>query len=180
MEDTLNEREFELVNIVGAELGSNQRDLSHHMKLSLGATNMLLKRLISKGYIRIRQLNKRKVEYILTPQGFAEKMQKSVKYTLKTMRSISLIKEQVKDVITRLYGQGERSFIVLGKSDFSLIIDLVFHEMNVNDYTLTHVEEIPSNGLKGTLLICKENIELNGFQGPVIDLIQEIAKKVTT
>ena len=58
--DTLNEREFELVNIIGAELGSNQRDLSRHLDLSLGTTNMLIQRLIAKGYIRIKQLNKRK------------------------------------------------------------------------------------------------------------------------
>ena len=61
-QDFLNEREFELINILGAELGVNQRDLSKHLDLSLGTTNMLIRRLISKGYIRIKQLNKRKVE----------------------------------------------------------------------------------------------------------------------
>jgi len=50
-QDTLDEREFELINIVGAELSSNQRDLSRHMDLSLGMTNILIRRLISKGYI---------------------------------------------------------------------------------------------------------------------------------
>jgi len=40
----LDEREFELVNIVGAQLAANQRDLSRHMKISLGMTNMLLRR----------------------------------------------------------------------------------------------------------------------------------------
>jgi predicted transcriptional regulator len=80
----MDEREFELINIIGADLGANQRDLSRQMNLSLGLTNMLVGRLITKGYIRIKQLNKKKVEYILTSKGFSEKMQKSVKYTLKT------------------------------------------------------------------------------------------------
>ena len=70
-QDTLNEREFELVNIIGAQISSNQRELSRHSNLSLGTTNMLLQRLIAKGYIRIRQLNKKKVEYLLTPKGFS-------------------------------------------------------------------------------------------------------------
>ena len=72
--DTLSEREFELVNIVGTKIATNQRDLSRHMDLSLGMTNMLVRRLISKGYIRIKPLNKRKVKYILTPKGFSEKI----------------------------------------------------------------------------------------------------------
>ena len=81
----LDEREFELVNIIGAQLVANQRALSRQMRLSLGMTNMLLKRLVTKGYIRIKQLDRRKVEYILTPTGFTEKMRKSVRYTIKTI-----------------------------------------------------------------------------------------------
>ena len=80
--DNLNEREFELINIVGGDLAANQRDLSRRMNLSLGMTNMLLRRLITKGYIRIKQLDRRKVEYILTPKGFSEKMRKSLIMTV--------------------------------------------------------------------------------------------------
>ena len=87
----MDEREFELINIIGAELVPNQRDISRQMDLSLGMTNMLIHRLLTKGYIRIKQLNKKKVEYILTPKGFAEKMQKSIKYTMKTINSIGRI-----------------------------------------------------------------------------------------
>ncbi len=108
--ELLNEREFELVNIVGAQLAQNQRDLSKQMNMSLGMTNMLLRRLISKGYIRIQQLNSRKVQYLLTPKGFTEKMRKSVKYTLKTINSISLIKIRLRDIISNLYAQGQREF----------------------------------------------------------------------
>src|ERR1700683_2849076 len=101
--DSLNEREFELINIVGAELGANQRDLSKKMDISLGMTNLLVRRLISKGYIRIRQLNKKKTHYILTPKGFTEKYHKSLRYTLKTIRSIGLIREQLNFIIQGLY-----------------------------------------------------------------------------
>ena len=50
--NTLDEREFELINIIGAEMASSQRDLSQKINLSLGATNMLIRRLISKGDFR--------------------------------------------------------------------------------------------------------------------------------
>ncbi|MBU4333889.1 MAG: winged helix-turn-helix transcriptional regulator, partial [Candidatus Omnitrophica bacterium] len=98
----LDEREFELINIIGPKLGLNQRDISKHMNISLGMINMLIRRLIAKGFIRIKQLNKRKVEYILTPKGLAEKMKKSVKYTLKTINSIGLIKKCFKEVLSGL------------------------------------------------------------------------------
>ena len=173
--DNLDEREFELINIIGAELGSNQRDLSRHMDLSLGATNMLIRRLISKGYIRIRQLNNRKVKYILTPKGFTEKLRKSIKYTMKTIQSIELIKTKVKEIILKLYEEGERNFTVLGKSDFALLIEMVFKELGFNDYRITYIDELPKEQPNGILLICKEGV-INGRLTNTIDLIHELAE----
>jgi DNA-binding MarR family transcriptional regulator len=52
----VDEHEFELINIIGTQLAPNQRDLSRQMDLSLGMTNMLIHRLLTKGYIRVRAL----------------------------------------------------------------------------------------------------------------------------
>ena len=155
----LDEREFELINIVGADIANSQRDLSKHMNLSLGMTNMLIRRMISKGFIRITQLNQKKVKYILTPKGFAEKMRKSVKYTLKTINSINLIKEAILKVVGPLYESGERTFTVLGKSDFAMLIETVLRELGNEDYRIVYIDELSNGDVEGTLLICKENRE---------------------
>lgn len=178
--DILNEREFELVNIVGAKLAHNQRDLSHQMDMSLGMTNMLIKRLVTKGYIRIQQLNKRKIQYILTPKGFAEKMRKSVNYTLKTINSISLIKENLKSILLPLYNQGERIFYVVGKSDLAFLIDVVFKENSCIDVQAHHVDDFPKGEVQGTILICKEIKENElDVKGRYVHLIMELAKNET-
>lgn len=176
--ELLNEREFELVNIIGGQLSSNQRDLSKQMNLSLGLVNMLLRRLAAKGVIRIQQLNSRKIRYILTPKGFSEKMRKSVKYTQKTINSISLIKESINKRIGALYAQGIRDFVLYGKGDIILLIDMIFIENGWNDCRITKVEEWPSAPWKGVLLICKETGEEHSqHQGDVIDLVYEISKE---
>jgi DNA-binding MarR family transcriptional regulator len=175
--ETLNEREFELVNIVGAQIANNQRDLSRHMDLSLGTINMLIRRLITKGFIRTKQLDQRKVDYMLTSKGFTEKTRKSVNYTLKTLNSISAIKESMKPIILKLYRQGERNFFVLGKSDFSYLVEFVLRENSVNDFKVSYLEELPNYELDGALLICKEDVGTNSYNlDNRIDLIQELAK----
>lgn len=174
--EILDEREFELVNIIGAELGSNQRDLSKQMDLSLGATNMLIKRMINKGLIRINQLDKRKVKYLLTPKGFTEKMRKSVKYTLKTICSISLIKDKIKESVLGFYSKGERNFYVLGQSDLALLIEMVFSEQNITDYKIFYLNDLPKEYLDGCLLVCKENVIVtSGIAKYSVDLISELA-----
>jgi DNA-binding MarR family transcriptional regulator len=172
----LDEREFELINIVGGNLGVNQRDLSRKMNLSLGMTNMLIRRLVTKGYIRIQQLDKRKVKYLLTPKGFAEKMRKSVKYTLKTVHSIGLIKDKIRKIITKQYEAGEREFTVLGHSDFALLVEICFREAQLEDCHIDYVDAVPDKDLKGLLLICRENVSKNGWPAhKAIDLIQEVS-----
>ena len=142
--EILDEREFELINIVGAEIGANQRRLSRLMDLSLGMTNMLIRRLIAKGFIRIEQLNKRKVQYLLTTQGFAEKMRKSVNYTLKTINSIGLIKTRVQAILLDLHKDGTRDFFIVGKSDLSMLIEMVAKEVPLKDCSFCILEEILS------------------------------------
>ena len=174
----LNEREFELVNIIGARLGSNQRDLSRQMELSLGMVNMLVRRLIAKGYIRINQLNKRKVEYFLTPKGFTEKMRKSVKYTLKTISSIGLIKNKLKEPLSQLVQKGERNFFILGESDFSILVEMVLRELCGNNFNISHLTELPKERVNGTLLICREEYVLphNPNKEQSLNLVELLAK----
>ena len=171
----LDEREFELINIVGAELGANQRDLSRKMNLSLGMTNLLIRRLVTKGYIRIRQLNKKKVEYLLTPQGFAEKMQKSVRYTIKTVHSIGLVKKGILSVLRSAYERGVRQFDILGCSDLAGLVAQVLGENFKEDCTFRHIDTLEEADSKAILLVCSELVPVPaGFVG--INVIEELAR----
>jgi DNA-binding MarR family transcriptional regulator len=175
MNDPLNEREFELVNIVGADLAANQRELSRQMNLSLGMTNMLLRRLVTKGYIRIQQLDSRKVGYFLTPKGFAEKMRKSVKYTLKTINSIGLIKKQLLDILGGLYTKGHRKFYILGDSDFAELVENSLIQPQWEGVEVSRIKSLPE-GTDGLVLICREDEDSRKLSGErCVDLIKERA-----
>ncbi len=171
----LDEREFELINIIGAQLGSNQRDLSRHLSLSLGMTNMLLRRLVAKGYIRIKQLNKKKAEYLLTSKGFTEKSRKSVNYTLKTIRSIGLIKERLELLVRSLKDAGHLSFWVLGESDLVVLVEMVLHSCGIAENKIIRIKELPKEPIEGMVLICREHVAVPpGIKH--INLIEDLAK----
>lgn len=173
----MDEREFELINIIGGQLGANQRDLSRHMELSLGMTNMLIRRLLSKGYIRIRQLNKVKVEYILTSKGFAEKMQKSVRYTLKTIDSIGLVKKNLAALLQKHYANGVRRFYIIGSSDLAGLIDMVVREGAFVGCELVKTSEITQGMVDGVVLICREKVDVSAFPGfRSVNVVEELAK----
>ncbi|MBF0479375.1 MAG: winged helix-turn-helix transcriptional regulator [Candidatus Omnitrophica bacterium] len=152
----LDEREFELVNIVGSGEGVNQRVLAERMGISLGMINLLVRRLVTKGMVRVQQLNKQKVQYLLTPKGFSEKMNKSIHYTMKTINSIGTIREKLKKLVEQINTQGESNFVVVGVNDLADLLELAFRQHFKGPYHLTKVEDLPEHGDGSHLLICKE------------------------
>lgn len=51
----------------------SQRSLSRNLGIALGLTNLLVRRLVRKGWVRIIQIKRNRVLYLLTPAGVAEK-----------------------------------------------------------------------------------------------------------
>ncbi len=173
----MDEREFELINIIGGDLGSNQREISRQMNLSLGMTNMLVRRLITKGYLRIQQLNKKKVEYLLTPKGFSEKMRKSVRYTMKTIGSIGLIRQSIARLLQELYLEGTRTFYMVGSSDLTVLIEMAVREDALTGCVLIKIDDPAQAKEDGVLLVCREQAEpltLTGIRS--VNVVEELAK----
>jgi DNA-binding MarR family transcriptional regulator len=55
----------------------SQRSLSRDMGIALGLANLLVQRLVRKGWVRIIRIKPNRVRYLLTPAGIAEKARMS-------------------------------------------------------------------------------------------------------
>ena len=91
----ITEKEFDVINEIAKNFKSNQTGISKNVGISLGMTNIILKRLTKKGWVKFNQLDKKRMEYILTPEGFKEKARKSYQYFLKTIDSLGTLKRKI-------------------------------------------------------------------------------------
>ncbi len=164
---SISEREFELINIIADGLARNQRALSVKAGISLGMTNLLLKRLVIKGFLRVRQLNPKKVEYLLTRNGFSEKAKKSYRYTLKTMNTLAALKEKIRDILTRQLRQGTQEIILLGKGDWQDLVELAARSLPAGSLLLNRTENMESICASGKALILYAE-ELTHYTHPTI------------
>ena len=78
-EQSLKEENLFIIKEIEASPGLTQRDLSKKLGISLGKTNYLLKELIKKGLVKAKNFSNypgkfRKIHYILTREGFQEKL----------------------------------------------------------------------------------------------------------
>ncbi len=78
-----------------------QRDLASRLNISLGKTNYLIKELIKKGLIKVRNFSHnpeklKKVKYILTRRGLEEKINLTYHFLKKKELEYNRIKEEWK------------------------------------------------------------------------------------
>ncbi len=116
----------------------SQRELSRRLNISLGLVNTFLKRLVNKGYFKVKTMPRNRVKYFLTPEGLARKSRLTVEYLRFSMNFYKDIKklllkkfkemEQRKVSSVLFYGAGEvaeLAYLYLQLTDIDLagIID---------------------------------------------------------
>jgi len=95
----------------------SQRQLSHKFNIALGVTNACLRRMVRKGWIRIRGLSHRKIGYYLTPIGFAEKTKLSLHMISYTIQHYSELKKMISQRLLELERDGFHRIVFYGISD---------------------------------------------------------------
>ncbi len=123
----------------------SQRDLARAINLSLGMTNVLLKRLSQKGFILIQKISSRNVTYALTPEGMNEVAGRTYRYLKRTMKTVVTYKEAVVTIAREARSRGFDSLALLGRSDIDFIIEYAAQAAGLEYLQLEKAAEIPGN-----------------------------------
>jgi len=83
----------------------SQRELSSRLNSSLGLVNTFLKRLVSKGYFKVKTMPRNRVKYFLTPEGLARKSKLTADYL---RYSVNFYKD-IKHLLLKKYSEMEEN-----------------------------------------------------------------------
>jgi DNA-binding MarR family transcriptional regulator len=95
----------------------SQRDLSHKFGIALGVTNACLKRMARRGWIRIMNLDHRRIGYYLTPKGLAEKTKLTLHLISWTVQHYSTLKDIIGERLLEMQNKGVERIVFYGVSD---------------------------------------------------------------
>ena len=152
--------ELKVIEEISRARNLTQRELSKRTDISLGAVNIILKRLINRGIVKTKTLTPKKIEYFITPKGFCEKAKKSYHYVLKTINLVKLIREEIARIVLEEYNKGQKSFVILGKDNLADIIELALKGFNYE-----RVEDIKEIKKRDALVLIGESkATTNGFR----------------
>ena len=124
----------------------SQREFSRRLNLSLGLVNTFLKRLVNKGYFKVKTMPRKRVKYFLTPEGLARKSKLTIEYLQYSVNFYREIKnllvskfkemEENRKSSILFFGAGEvaeLAYLYLQLSDIQLV-GIVDDRQNVDDF----------------------------------------------
>ncbi len=121
-------RDVQLLTEVMQTPRATQRDLSKRIGIALGLTNLMIRRLAKKGYIKIANTKKSRIRYLITPQGILEKTRLTYEYIDYSLYYYRTIRTFLAERLALLAAQGFRKILLVGAGEVAEIVYLSLHE----------------------------------------------------
>ena len=109
----------------------SQRELSHKFNIALGVTNACLRRMARKGWIRIRDLNPRKIGYYLTPKGVLEKARLTLNLISFRVQHYAELKKIIGNRLLEMQNKGLKRLVFYGISDEMEVANITLQGVNL-------------------------------------------------
>ncbi|MEW6319664.1 MAG: winged helix-turn-helix transcriptional regulator [Acidobacteriota bacterium] len=123
------QRNLRLLELLESESGISQRTLASRLGIALGLTNLCLKRLIRKGYIKCVGIKSNRITYLVTPAGVAEKTRLTYEFI---KHSLDLYRDARRRVRQQLQGRVDgRRVAIYGTGEAAELAYILLREIGV-------------------------------------------------
>jgi DNA-binding Lrp family transcriptional regulator len=129
--DIQDQRDLQLLNEVEQNAAVTQRSLAKKLGVALGLTNLYLKRLARKGYIKITTIPKNRIKYLLTPRGMTEKTRLTYLYMQYSLSYYRDMRQRLKIVLTGLASAGAKRIVICGTGELAELAYISLREMDL-------------------------------------------------
>lgn len=125
------QRDLILLTEVERDGAVTQRSLATKLGVALGLTNLYLKRLARKGYIKITTIPSHRVRYLLTPQGFAEKSRLTYLYMEYSLSHYRDMRARLREALSLVAQNGAKRVVIYGTGELAEMAYLSLREMQL-------------------------------------------------
>jgi DNA-binding MarR family transcriptional regulator len=149
MESTNDEqRELSLLEQIESDPNVNQATLATQLGVAVGTVNWHLKRLIAKGAVKVSRAERKKLRYIITPEGLALRARLAVDYVERSFTLYRRTRQRVKEHIAEIRRVGYDRVRIVGKGDVADICKLTCLEQGIAIVKDKDVPALVLDGLK--------------------------------
>lgn len=117
-----------LLDEISKDQTVTQRDLSNRVGIALGLTNLFIKRLVKKGYIKIKSTQPNRLKYLITPKGIKEKTRLTYEFIQYSFLFYKEARKKVLALFSDLGQNGVRNVVFYGAGNLAEIAYLTLQE----------------------------------------------------
>lgn len=129
---------------------ATQADLAGQLGVAIGTVNWYVKRLITKGYVKVSHLQRRRLRYLITPQGFAEKTRLALQYVQVSMHMYRNARRQAQALLAQLREAGYAQVRIEGDGDLADVCRLTSIEQSFHIASSAADGRVPALKVSGT------------------------------
>lgn len=126
------ERELGLLEQIEEDPDTTQAGMAARLGVAVGTVNWHIKRLIEKGYVKVKRAERRKLRYIITPEGIALRARLTVAYIENSMLLYRETRDQARNLLKLAKEKGYTSVRIDGDGDIADVCRLTSIEQGMS------------------------------------------------
>jgi len=172
-------RSLQLLEEIDNNHSPSQRDLAQKLNISLGLVNSFIKRLATKGYVKITTIPRNRVKYILTPKGFAEKSRLTYEFIQYSFHFYKRALRDIEGLLNDFQKKGVKKVVFYGANDLA---EIAFISLRGTDIQLIGVADEEKQGKDFLGFTVKSITELKkaGFDRIIVTTIDSKEAQLDT
>ncbi len=144
-------RELALLENIENDPDVTQASLATKLNVAVGTINWHLKRLIDKGYVKIKRAERKKLRYLITPEGIALRAILTVDYIEQQFLLYRNTRQRVREHLEKVRAAGFEQVSIKGEGDVADICRLSCLEQGITVGTAKGIPILEIQGLKVSL-----------------------------
>lgn len=124
-------RELTLLEHVESDPDVNQATLANQLGVAVGTVNWHLKRLVAKGYVKVQRAERKKLRYIITPEGIALRARLTLDYIERSFELYRRTRGRIKEHAHAIRAAGHGRVRIVGEGDVADICRLTCLEQGL-------------------------------------------------
>tara|TARA_B100001057_G_scaffold442603_1_gene478110 strand:- start:276 stop:908 length:633 start_codon:yes stop_codon:yes gene_type:complete len=124
--------ELELLNKIQNGENLTQRIISRELNVALGMANTLIKRLVKKGFLKLKLAPMKRYLYYLTPKGMLEKTKLTREYLESSLQFYSNSRKEYESLFKKINEKNYQYIVLAGSSELAEIAILAAVNSGIN------------------------------------------------
>jgi len=126
------ERDLSLLEQIEQDPDTTQASMAARLGVAVGTVNWHIKRLIEKGYVKVKRAERRKLRYIITPEGLALRARLTMAYIENSMMLYRETRDQARNLLKQAKEKGYTKVRIAGDGDIADVCRLTSIEQGMS------------------------------------------------